>query len=46
MLDEMKEPLAEKNIIFKYDEKSLELIAKAFGKSYGARDTEELSDRK
>lgn len=34
MLDEMKEPLAEKNIIFKYDEKSLELIAKmAFGKS-------------
>ena len=39
MLDEMKEPLAEKNIIFKYDEKSLELIAKmAFGKSYGARD--------
>lgn len=37
MLDEMKEPLAEKNIIFKYDEKSLELIAKmAFGKSYGA----------
>ena len=39
MLDEMKEPLAEKYIIFKYDEKSLELIAKmAFGKSYGARD--------
>jgi ATP-dependent Clp protease ATP-binding subunit ClpA len=39
MLDEMKEPLAEKNIIFKYDEKALELIAKkAFGKTYGARD--------
>ncbi len=39
MLDEMKEPLAEKNIIFKYDNKALELIAKmAFGKSYGARD--------
>ncbi|MDE5649231.1 MAG: ATP-dependent Clp protease ATP-binding subunit [Oscillospiraceae bacterium] len=39
MLDEMKEPLAEKNIIFKYDNKALEQIAKiAFGKSYGARD--------
>lgn len=39
MLDEMKEPLAEKNIIFKYDNKALAQIAKtAFGKSYGARD--------
>lgn len=39
MLDEMKEPLAEKNIIFKYDDKALEQIAKmSYGKSYGARD--------
>ena len=39
MLDEMKEPLAEKNIIFKYDQAALELVAeKSFGKSYGARD--------
>ncbi len=39
MLEEMKEPLSEKNIIFKYDDKSLEAIAeKSFGKPYGARD--------
>ena len=39
LLDEMKEPLAEKNIIFKYDQAALELVAeKSFGKSYGARD--------
>lgn len=39
MLDEMKEPLAEKNIILKYDEKALDAIAEqSFGKSYGARD--------
>jgi len=39
MLDEIKEQLEEKNIIFKYDEKALEVIAeKSFGKPYGARD--------
>ncbi len=39
MLDEIKEQLVEKNIIFKYDEKALEIIAeKSFGKPYGARD--------
>ncbi|MGN0613005.1 MAG: AAA family ATPase [Porcipelethomonas sp.] len=39
MLEEMKEPLSEKNIIFKYDNKALEAIAeKSFGKTYGARD--------
>lgn len=39
MLDEMKEPLAEKNIILKYDKKALDAIAEqSFGKSYGARD--------
>lgn len=39
MLDEMKEPLAEKNIILKYDEKALDAVAEqSFGKSYGARD--------
>ncbi len=39
MLEEMKEPLGEKNIIFKYDDKCLEVIAeKSFGKPYGARD--------
>ena len=39
MLDEMKEPLGEKNIALTYDEGSLKLIAeKAFGKPYGARD--------
>ena len=39
MLDEMKEPLSEKNIIFKYDSSALSAIAeKSFGKSYGARD--------
>ncbi len=38
-LDEMKEPLAEKDITLEYTKKALELIAeKAFGKSYGARD--------
>lgn len=39
MLNEMKEPLAEKNIELTYDRKALELIAeKSFGKPYGARD--------
>lgn len=39
MLDEIKEQLTEKNIIFKYDDKALEVIAeKSFGKPYGARD--------
>jgi ATP-dependent Clp protease ATP-binding subunit ClpA len=39
MLDEMKEPLSEKGITFKYDDKVLEYIAdKSFGKKFGARD--------
>ncbi len=39
MLDEMKEPLAEKNISIEYDQKALDLIAeKSYGKPYGARD--------
>ena len=39
MLDEMKEPLAEKDITLTYTPDSLELIAeKSFGKPYGARD--------
>ncbi len=39
MLDEMKEPLAEKNIILNYDDSTLDAVAEeAFGKSYGARD--------
>ncbi|MBP3309349.1 MAG: AAA family ATPase [Ruminococcus sp.] len=39
MLDEMKEPLAEKSITLSYDEAALKLIAeKSFGKPYGARD--------
>jgi len=39
MLDEMKEPLAEKNISVSYDDQALKLIAeKSFGKPYGARD--------
>ncbi|MBE6844169.1 MAG: ATP-dependent Clp protease ATP-binding subunit [Ruminococcus sp.] len=39
MLDEIKEQLSEKDIIFKYDEKALEVIAeKSYGKPYGARD--------
>ncbi len=39
MLDEMKEPLSEKGITLKYDDKALEIIAnKAFGKKFGARD--------
>ncbi len=39
MLDEMKEPLEEKNIILKYDDQALKAIAEdAFGKIYGARD--------
>lgn len=39
MLDEMKEPLAEKNIELAYDRQALELIAKkSYGKPYGARD--------
>ncbi len=39
MLDEMKEPLSEKNIQLSYDDSALSLIAeRAFGKTYGARD--------
>ena len=39
MLDEMTEPLAEKNITLTYSREALELIAeKSFGKTYGARD--------
>jgi ATP-dependent Clp protease ATP-binding subunit ClpA len=39
MLDEMKEPLAEKEIGIQYDDAALTAIAEeAFGKSYGARD--------
>ena len=39
MLNEIQEQLTEKNIIFKYDDKALEVIAeKSFGKPYGARD--------
>ena len=39
MIDEMKEPLAEKKITITYDQPSLDLIAeKSFGKPYGARD--------
>jgi len=39
MLDEMKEPLAEKEIGLKYTKNALDLIAeKSFGKPYGARD--------
>ncbi|MDD6279232.1 MAG: ATP-dependent Clp protease ATP-binding subunit [Oscillospiraceae bacterium] len=39
MLDEMKEPLGEKNISLSYDDKALALIAeKSHGKPYGARD--------
>ncbi|MDE5584406.1 MAG: AAA family ATPase [Ruminococcus sp.] len=39
MLDEMIEPLAEKNLSISYDGKALSLIAeKAYGKPYGARD--------
>lgn len=39
MLDEMKEPLSEKNITLKYDGEALKLIAhKAYGKKLGARD--------
>ena len=39
MLDEMKDPLAEKNIGLTYTPEALKLIAeKSFGKPYGARD--------
>ena len=39
MLNEMKEPLAEKNISITYTDEALKLIAeKSFGKPYGARD--------
>lgn len=39
MLNEMKEPLLEKNIALDYDEAALAAIAeKSFGKPYGARD--------
>lgn len=39
MIDEMKEPLAEKNITISYDDAALNLIAeKSYGKPYGARD--------
>ena len=51
MLDEMIEPLSEKNISISYDSKALSLIAeKAYGKPYGARDIrrvirQEIEDR-
>lgn len=39
MLDEMKEPLSEKNITLEYNDEVLKLIAeKSFDKKYGARD--------
>lgn len=39
MLDEMKEPLLEKGITFKYDDKALQKIAdKSYGQKFGARD--------
>ena len=39
MLDEMKQPLAEKNIALQYDAAALAAIAEeAYGKPYGARD--------
>ena len=39
MLDEMKQPLAEKNITVKYSDAALAAIAEeAYGKPYGARD--------
>ena len=39
MIDEMKEPLADKNITISYDQAALDLIAeKSYGKPYGARD--------
>ncbi len=43
MLDEMKEPLAEKGITLKYTKKPLNVIAnKAFGKKFGARDIRKI----
>ena len=39
MLDEMKEPLMEKNITLSYDDKALaEIAEKSYGGKYGARD--------
>lgn len=39
MLDEMKEPLSEKDISLTYDREVLDLVAeRAYGKPYGARD--------
>ena len=39
MLDEMKEPLAEKDITLSYTQEALDLIAeRSYGKPYGARD--------
>lgn len=51
MLDEMKDPLAEKDITLKYSKKALTAIAdKAFGQKFGARDIrrvirEEIEDK-
>ncbi|MDE5765093.1 MAG: AAA family ATPase [Ruminococcus sp.] len=51
MLEEMREPLAEKNISFTYTEAVLSVIAeKSYGKPYGARDIrrvirEEIEDK-
>ena len=43
MLEEMKEPLAEKGIALKYTKKALTAIAnKAFGRKYGARDIRKI----
>lgn len=43
MLDEMKEPLAEKEITISYDDKALAKIAdKSFNKKFGARDIRQV----
>ncbi|MGN0695142.1 MAG: AAA family ATPase [Oscillospiraceae bacterium] len=43
MLDEMKDPLLEKNITFRYDKRAASCIAsKAFGGKFGARDIRKL----
>lgn len=43
MLDEMKEPLAEKSIAFSYDDKALAKLAElSFGGKFGARDIRKI----
>lgn len=47
MLDEMREPLGEKDITLEYDEKALQTIAEeSFGKSYGAREVRRVIRQK